>query len=363
MEESKKLMDASTTSIVSTFKDNFVFCIEKGESSILCTSQTYLDKTLSHSIADSHNSSEPSSNVSVSPPSSSKKIIKHHESVKIPPNVRLPQRKGGMHLWQFLYAMLLKPNEYSHLIEWTINKVHFEFRLLKPESIAAWWGYHKNKKSMSYDKLSRSLRYYYDKFIIRKMSGERYVYRFCVDPELMYNALGNSENRPQLKPMPKSIHLMHKLTVNTAEKPGQTHHNTLQFMMEETDHLAMQQQQQSSPEIISFASGHYYTSLPTTLSEQNLHCDEQSLFYSSCNDFYYPTPVDHHSMELSSVTTYPTAMTHSIIPMPTEQAIYSSPFNQSYLFAEEGYNPYIFAPVPPYSSTHLQYPHTMNSHQ
>ena len=31
---------------------------------------------------------------------------------------------------------------------------------------------------MNYDKLSRSLRYYYEKGIMQKVSGERYVYRF-----------------------------------------------------------------------------------------------------------------------------------------------------------------------------------------
>ncbi len=57
---------------------------------------------------------------------------------------------------------------------------------------------------MSYEKLSRSLRYYYDKGIIKKMSGEssRYVYQFCINPELMYKHIGISESRPKLKPMP-----------------------------------------------------------------------------------------------------------------------------------------------------------------
>lgn len=39
---------------------------------------------------------------------------------------------------------------------------------------------------MNYDKLSRSLRYYYDKGIMQKVSGERYVYRFVYDPELLF---------------------------------------------------------------------------------------------------------------------------------------------------------------------------------
>ena len=112
-----------------------------------------------------------------------------------------------MQLWQFLYALLNDPDKkYRKLIEWTANSLSREFRLLEPEAIAIWWGEHKNKKNMSYDKLSRSLRYYYDKGIIRKISGERYVYQFCINPELMYKHIGNSESRPKLKPMPSSAY-------------------------------------------------------------------------------------------------------------------------------------------------------------
>ena len=105
-----------------------------------------------------------------------------------------------MQLWQFLYALLSDP-QYKDLIEWTSNVKEREFRLHEPEAIAVWWGDHKNKRNMSYDKLSRSLRYYYDKGIIRKINGQRYVYRFCVAPEVMYRHIGNSDCRPKLKPM------------------------------------------------------------------------------------------------------------------------------------------------------------------
>ncbi len=109
-----------------------------------------------------------------------------------------------MQLWQFLYALLgnSASSKYGKLIEWTSNGNSREFRLLEPEAIAIWWGEHKSKKNMSYDKLSRSLRYYYDKGIIRKIPGERYVYQFCIDPEVMYKHIGNSDCRPKLKPMP-----------------------------------------------------------------------------------------------------------------------------------------------------------------
>lgn len=119
--------------------------------------------------------------------------------------VKMPQRKGGIQLWQFLHYLLTNPEKkHKDLIEWTSNMHLREFRMLEPEAIAVWWGHHKNKPGMTYDKFSRSLRYYYDKGILKKIPGERYVYRFLIDPEVMYHHIGTSECRPKVKPMPKA---------------------------------------------------------------------------------------------------------------------------------------------------------------
>lgn len=45
---------------------------------------------------------------------------------------------------------------------------------------------------MNYEKLSRGLRYYYDKNIIHKTAGKRYVYRFVCD---LTNILGKRLQR------------------------------------------------------------------------------------------------------------------------------------------------------------------------
>ncbi|KAB0377116.1 hypothetical protein FD755_011560 [Muntiacus reevesi] len=52
---------------------------------------------------------------------------------------------------------------------------------LPPAGVARRWGKRKNKPKMNYEKLSRGLRYYYDKNIIHKTAGKRYVYRFVCD--------------------------------------------------------------------------------------------------------------------------------------------------------------------------------------
>ena len=51
--------------------------------------------------------------------------------------------------------------------------------------VARRWGNRKNKPKMNYEKLSRGLRYYYDKNIICKTAGKRYVYRFTCDLEAL----------------------------------------------------------------------------------------------------------------------------------------------------------------------------------
>lgn len=86
---------------------------------------------------------------------------------------------GPVLLWQFLLRLLNDPT-YSSVITWTGK--YLEFKLLDPEEVAKQWGIHKKKPHMNYDKLSRALRYYYDKNIIKKVAGQRYVYQFVCNP-------------------------------------------------------------------------------------------------------------------------------------------------------------------------------------
>ncbi|NP_571005.2 ETS domain-containing protein Elk-4 isoform 1 [Danio rerio] len=85
-------------------------------------------------------------------------------------------------LWQFLLQLLLDPGN-EQLICWTNEDG--EFKLLQAEEVARLWGARKNKPSMNYDKLSRALRYYYDKNIIKKVNGQKFVYRFVSYPDIL----------------------------------------------------------------------------------------------------------------------------------------------------------------------------------
>ncbi|XP_070711355.1 protein C-ets-1-like [Pempheris klunzingeri] len=82
---------------------------------------------------------------------------------------------GPIQLWQFLLE-LLTDRSCQSCISWTGDG--WEFKLNDPDEVALLWGRRKNKPKMNYEKLSRGLRYYYDKNIIRKTAGKRYVYRF-----------------------------------------------------------------------------------------------------------------------------------------------------------------------------------------
>uniref|UniRef100_A0A182K3V0 ETS domain-containing protein n=1 Tax=Anopheles christyi TaxID=43041 RepID=A0A182K3V0_9DIPT len=106
-------------------------------------------------------------------------------------NGTLHQRRGSLQLWQFLVALLDEPSSSAGCIAWTGRGM--EFKLVEPEEVARRWGIQKNRPAMNYDKLSRSLRYYYEKGIMQKVAGERYVYKFVCDPEALFNmAYGTS---------------------------------------------------------------------------------------------------------------------------------------------------------------------------
>ncbi|XP_042310325.1 protein FEV [Sceloporus undulatus] len=82
---------------------------------------------------------------------------------------------GQIQLWQFLLE-LLSDRANLNCIAW--EGTNGEFKLLDPDEVARRWGERKSKPNMNYDKLSRALRYYYDKNIMTKVHGKRYAYKF-----------------------------------------------------------------------------------------------------------------------------------------------------------------------------------------
>lgn len=82
---------------------------------------------------------------------------------------------GQIQLWQFILELLTTESG-ATCARW--EGPLGEFRITDPDQVANKWGQRKNKPNMNYDKLSRALRYYYDKNILTKVQGKRYTYRF-----------------------------------------------------------------------------------------------------------------------------------------------------------------------------------------
>ncbi|XP_037943499.1 DNA-binding protein D-ETS-4-like, partial [Teleopsis dalmanni] len=90
-------------------------------------------------------------------------------------------RSGGshIHLWQFLKELLSEPHINGTAIRW-IDRSKGIFKIEDSVRVAKLWGRRKNRPAMNYDKLSRSIRQYYKKGIMKKTErSQRLVYQFC----------------------------------------------------------------------------------------------------------------------------------------------------------------------------------------
>jgi len=137
-------------------------------------------------------SSGPSVGTLVSSTSSSSSSVRSARSASVGCTKDIPNKletlrsrlsaaaSGPTQLWLFLLELLLLEPE-QKCIRWTGRG--WEFLMVDPDEVAKRWGSRKNRPAMSYDKLSRGLRYYYDKGILEKVAGRRFVYQFTADLE------------------------------------------------------------------------------------------------------------------------------------------------------------------------------------
>ncbi|XP_014388883.1 PREDICTED: ETS-related transcription factor Elf-3, partial [Myotis brandtii] len=83
----------------------------------------------------------------------------------------------GTHLWEFIRDLLLHPELNQGLMKWE-NRQEGVFKFLRSEAVAQLWGQKKKNSSMTYEKLSRAIRYYYKREILERVDGRRLVYKF-----------------------------------------------------------------------------------------------------------------------------------------------------------------------------------------
>ncbi|CAL8278984.1 unnamed protein product [Lota lota] len=89
-------------------------------------------------------------------------------------------------LWHFLLELLGRGS--GGAIGW--GSEWGEFVIQDPETLARLWGERKGKPHMNYDKLSRALRYYYNKRILHKTKGKRFTYKFNFSKLILVNYPG-----------------------------------------------------------------------------------------------------------------------------------------------------------------------------
>ena len=179
---------------------------------------------------------------------------------------------GTIQLWQFLLE-LLQDEQYCNIITWVGSD--WEFKLLDPETVSMLWGIRKRKPSMNYDKLSRAIRYYYDKKIIHKVQGKRYQYKFNLETMSKYmNASTTTENVQQRTPTSfkdeQSINSSGGHILNTQPRARDTSASPCHSPQESVAHALEQQliaQQSGLPATVTTFQGYPYSHMKKQFSD------------------------------------------------------------------------------------------------
>ncbi|KAG8132172.1 hypothetical protein E2320_010050 [Naja naja] len=83
-------------------------------------------------------------------------------------------------LLDYIYR-LLSDSQYESVIKWEDKETKI-FRVVNPHGLAGLWGNHKNRRNMTYEKMSRALRHYYKLNLIKKEAGQKLLFRFLKVP-------------------------------------------------------------------------------------------------------------------------------------------------------------------------------------
>ncbi|XP_041471720.1 uncharacterized protein LOC121421130 isoform X2 [Lytechinus variegatus] len=88
----------------------------------------------------------------------------------------------GSHLWEFILGILKNEDYCPQYIRWE-DKEKGVFRIVNSKVVANMWGDIKNNPRMTYEKLSRAMRYYYKREILERVDKARLVYKFGAKAE------------------------------------------------------------------------------------------------------------------------------------------------------------------------------------
>ncbi|XP_061543765.1 ETS-related transcription factor Elf-3 [Phycodurus eques] len=104
------------------------------------------------------------------------KVSREHSNI-YDPSKKNKHAPRGTHLWEFIRDILIHPEKNQGLMKWE-DRREGVFKFLKSEAVAQMWGQKKKNSSMTYEKLSRAMRYYYKREILERVDGRRLVYKF-----------------------------------------------------------------------------------------------------------------------------------------------------------------------------------------
>ncbi|CAG0899030.1 unnamed protein product [Darwinula stevensoni] len=96
-------------------------------------------------------------------------------------NVCKPRRRGRdgpkrKHLWEFIRDLILEPGN-TDIVKWE-NRRELTFRIVNSHKMANLWGQYRDNTGMTYDKMSRLMRYYYKRKVLQPVLGRRLIYKF-----------------------------------------------------------------------------------------------------------------------------------------------------------------------------------------
>ncbi|XP_076618867.1 ETS-related transcription factor Elf-5 isoform X1 [Colletes latitarsis] len=132
--------------------------------------------------------SQPNSNLlpsfeTIHPPSNNGSDAESDNSIEVPTKqllrVSKPKKNSTSQgkLWEFIRDLLRNPETCPSLICWE-DYSQAKFRFVKSDEVAKRWGSRKGNTKMTYEKLSRAMRYYYKSKIFLPVLGRRLVYQF-----------------------------------------------------------------------------------------------------------------------------------------------------------------------------------------
>mgnify|MGYP003690512099 CR=1 FL=1 len=83
----------------------------------------------------------------------------------------------NQHLWEFIYEILMNPMYNPQFLRWE-NQREGVFRFVQSEAVAQLWGGLKNNENMTYEKLSRAMRWVLISITHRSKDSTKGLYLF-----------------------------------------------------------------------------------------------------------------------------------------------------------------------------------------